>query len=118
MTLLEGSVKVSKGSSSGILKPGQQAQISNQINVANGVDIDKVMAWKNGLFSFDKADIGSIMRQIARWYDVEVEYTTEVKEKFHVEMSRNTNVSNVFKILEETGGVHFKIEGRKVTIIK
>jgi hypothetical protein len=58
------------------------------------------------------------MRQLEKWYDLDVEYNTIPKEKFHVEMNRATNLSNVFKILEETGGVHFKIEGRKITVMK
>jgi hypothetical protein len=56
------------------------------------------------------------MRQIARWYNVDVEFEKEVKEKFYVKMDRNTNVSNVFKILETTGGVHFKINGNKIMV--
>jgi ferric-dicitrate binding protein FerR (iron transport regulator) len=82
------------------------------------VDINEVMAWKNGMFSFNSADIKTVMRQLARWYNVDIEYKSDVKEKFHVEMNRNTNVSNVFKILEKTGGVHFKIEGNKIEVMK
>ena len=118
VTLLEGKVDVNAT----LLKPGQQAQVdpsasSGGVNIIDNVDLDAVMAWKNGLFSFKGTDIYTIMKQVARWYDVEVEYKTTIKEKFHVEMSRNTNVSNVFKILETTGGVHFKIEGRNIIVV-
>lgn len=115
VTLLEGSVKVNKKNT---LKPGQQAAIhDSQLTLHENADTEQVMAWKNGLFSFKSADIKTIMRQLSRWYDVEVEYTTAIEEKFHVEIDRNTNVSNVFKILETTGGVHFKIESRKIIVL-
>lgn len=116
VTLLEGSVKVSNGNESGVLKPGQQAQVDAAVNIIDGIDTERVMAWKNGLFSFERSDIRTIMRELARWYDVDVVYTTEVQETFYVKMSRNTSVSNVFKILETTGGVHFDIEGKKIIV--
>ena len=117
VTLLEGSVKVIKGNSSGLLKPGQQAQVTTDIRIVNTVDVDEVMAWKNGKFQFgEKTDIGSIMRQIARWYDVDVVYDGAVpKQRFGGEMPRNSNLSQVLEILK-TSGVKFSIEGRKVTI--
>ena len=75
------------------------------------------MAWKNGMFYFTEADINTIMRQLVRWYDFDVVYAGEVKEKFHLDMKRNTRVENVFKILEATRGVHFKIEGKKIIVM-
>ena len=75
-----------------------------------------VKVWKNGLFSFNASNIKTVMQQISRWYDAEVVYAGDVKETFFVKMSRNTNVSNVFKILETTGGVHFEIDGKKITV--
>jgi len=117
-TLLEGSVKVSKNSSVVLLKPGQQAQLINhdQLKLVENADMDAAVAWKNGLFSFNASNIKTVMQQISRWYDVEVVYAGDVKETFFVKMSRNTNVSNVFKILETTGGVHFEIDGKKITV--
>lgn len=118
VTLLEGSVKtaISNGQSV-VLKPGQQAQVSSSINVINDADLDEVMAWKNGKFIFGaKADIQTILRQIARWYDVEVGYAGGVpKQRFGGEMPRTTNLSQVLEILK-TSGVRFSIEGRRVTI--
>ena len=117
VTLLEGSVKVSNGPANGILKPGQQAQVGRDIKIVSNVDIEEVMAWKNGKFQFgEKADIGMIMRQIARWYEVDVVYDGAVpKQRFGGEMPRNSNLSQVLEILK-TSGVKFTIEGRKVTI--
>ncbi len=126
-TLLEGSVRVSSSLShsvsssprpSVILSPNQQASLdaSGKLNVEK-VDPEEAIAWKNGMFDFKEADIRTIMRQLARWYDLKVEYEEEITEKFYVKMSRNTNISNVFKILEATGAVNFRIEGKKITII-
>lgn len=117
-TLLDGSVKVTKDAAAAILKPGQQAESeqTGDIKLVPDPDIGQTMAWKNGLFAFNGADIHTVMRQITRWYDVDVVFETESREKFHLEMSRNTNVSNVFKILAATGAVHFKIDGKKIVV--
>jgi ferric-dicitrate binding protein FerR (iron transport regulator) len=117
VTLVEGSVHVSKNLFSKILLPQQQAVINDDIRVHSSFDMEEVLAWKNGRFAFNGSDIQQVMRELARWYDLDVIYTKEIKEKFHVEMTRNTNLSNVFKILEETGGVHFKIDGKKIVVM-
>ena len=119
-TLLEGSVKVSEANISKIIRPGEQAQIAdmtNNIEIKRNVDLAEVVAWKNGKFVFSDADIKTVMRQLARWYNFNIEFSGEIKGKFHVEITRNTNVSNVFKILEGTGGVHFKIEENKILVM-
>ncbi len=118
VTLLEGSVKVTQGNVSDLLRPGQQAQIGKDIKVVTNVDLDEVMAWKNDKFLFgEKTDITVIMRQLARWYDVDVEYQGTVSQHFWGGISRNVNASKVFEMLETTGGAHFKIEGKKVTVM-
>ncbi len=117
-TLLEGSVQVSKGEQTRLLKPGQQAAASQkgQIGVEDDVDVEEVMAWKNGLFQFQSADLEAIMRQAARWYDIEIEYKEKITERFSGQISRNVNLSQLLKILELTGKVHFEIEGRKIIV--
>jgi ferric-dicitrate binding protein FerR (iron transport regulator) len=119
VTLMEGSVKVSKGTSNSLLKPGQQAQVKDEdIKQINNVDTQEVMAWKNGKFQFgDASDIGSMMRQISRWYDVDVEYKGNITGHVGGSISRNVNASQVLKMLETTGAMKFKIEGRKVTVM-
>jgi transmembrane sensor len=119
ITLLEGAVKVSKGTNSSLLKPGQQAELRDgSIRLINDADMDEVMAWKNGKFQFgEKTGIETIMRQVARWYDVDTEYRGKVNNHFWGSISRNVNVSQVLKMLETTGAVHFKIEGRKVIVM-
>jgi ferric-dicitrate binding protein FerR (iron transport regulator) len=118
-TLLEGSVKVSSGENSTLIVPGEQA-ITNagQVGVISKrtVDVDKETAWKNGLFSFQDEDLKSIMRQVARWYDVKIVYAGNLPdEKFIGEISRTSNLADVFKILE-LNHVHFEVQGKTVTV--
>jgi len=123
ITLLEGSVKVSKGKASGLLLPGQQAQVAlrqaqDDVKILNAVDLNEVMAWKNGRFYFDGVDIKVMMRQLSRWYNVEVEYKADIKSSFVAKISRDEPVTELLKILELTNLVHFKIEGNKIEVIK
>jgi transmembrane sensor len=119
-TLLEGSVKILRGSNSSVLRPGQQAILGNnngQIQVINDANIEEVMAWKNGLFHFNNSSLQDVMRQIARWYDVEIEYKGAIPTRqFGGEISRNSNASEVLKILE-LSKVHFQIDGRKIVVM-
>jgi ferric-dicitrate binding protein FerR (iron transport regulator) len=116
-TLLEGSVKVHKGNAASLLRPGQQARWSDNTDITvMTADVEEVIAWKNGLFKFDEATIGDVMRQLARWYDVEVEYVNGVpRDLFQGEIYRNVNVSKVLKVLEASG-VHFTVEGKKILV--
>jgi len=118
-TLLEGSVKVSRAGKSAMLTPGQQARIkgvSDNIRVVDGVDTEKEMAWKNGYFQFEDDNLENIMRQISRWYDVDVRYEGNPgKETFTGRLPRNGNVSKVFKILS-LSGVKFRIEGKSIIV--
>ncbi|QRR01442.1 FecR domain-containing protein [Dyadobacter sandarakinus] len=119
-TLLEGSVRVSNhAGKSAMLIPGQQARIktvSGQIGIADDIDIEKEMAWKNGYFQFQDDNLEQVMRQISRWYDVEVVYEgTPGKETFTGRLPRNANVSKVFKILS-LSGVKCRIEGKSIIV--
>lgn len=118
-SLIDGKVKVLNQNSASILDPGHEAVMNkntNDIKVA-AADVEDAIAWKNNVFSFQNADIPTIMRQIARWYDVEISYEGKVStEKFVGEVSRNSNVSEVLKILE-LNKVHFRIEGKKITVL-
>lgn len=125
VTLLEGAVNVYRrdGESKRIL-PGQQAAVrpglatTGAINVLNGIDTDEVMAWKNGWFNFNSLQVTGIMRQIEKWYDVEVNYQGEPGTKhFSGIVSRQNNVSEVLKIMEPAG-FRFKIEGKKITVMQ
>ncbi|MFC0513893.1 FecR family protein [Mucilaginibacter angelicae] len=121
-TLLEGSVKVAKGGLSAMLKPGQQSSISNNetnalIKVSEVADIDEIMAWKNGNFHFNNTDIKTVMRQVSRWYDVDIEYAGKLPDDdvFTGTFSRNLTAAKALKVLEFSG-VNFKIEGRKIIV--
>lgn len=120
ITLLEGSINVTQGVKARILEPGQQARlVNNEIKVAKA-NIEEVMAWKNGTFSFNRTDISSIMREMARWYNVDVVFeNNEVKGKdFTGAIARKENASEVLKMLEMTGVIHFTIEGKKIIVRK
>jgi len=117
-TLLEGSVRIRKDKTTAVLAPGQQAELTTKgnIHIRKDADIDEAVAWKNGLFKLTSSDVGTIMRQLARWYDVEVEFEGGVPAG-HItgEVPRNTSLLKVLKVFE-TSGVHFRIEGKKIVV--
>jgi hypothetical protein len=123
-TLIEGKVKIeSDGKQTAILNPGEQAQIKNtsvgngHIRVVEEVDTEAAIAWKNGLFYFDNVDIQAIMRQLARWYKVQVVFKGKVPaRRFAGQVSRSSNLSQVLRILE-LSKVHFTVEGDVVTVL-
>jgi transmembrane sensor len=120
VTLLEGSVNVKRQSSILKLEPGEQAiaKTNSLFTIDHSADIEKVMAWKNGMFSYHNSDLETIMRQMARWYDVEVIYRERIKDHYTVDISRNVPASQLFKFIEMSGGVHFEIEGKKIIVKK
>jgi transmembrane sensor len=124
VTLLEGSVQVSlrnSASSAVKIKPGEQAVVnttSHSLLTTGSVDTDAVMAWKNGFFSLENTNIETVMRQMARWYDIQVVYESKPTKIFRGSIPREMSAAKVLNALEETGGVHFKIDGRKVTVMK
>jgi transmembrane sensor len=116
-TLLEGSVQLSNKNASVKLVPGEQGITNNNnadINVKN-VKVAEVIAWKNGSFVFREANIQEIMKQISRWYDVDVEYRGNLSDQyFGGTYSKYKDISELLKGLELTGLIHFKIEGRRI----
>ncbi|HEY5968542.1 MAG TPA: FecR domain-containing protein [Chitinophagaceae bacterium] len=118
-TLLEGSVKFVNNGNVNILKPGQQSQLTKEgtTKVVSNVDVDKVVAWKNGMFDFEQAGIETVMRQLSRWYDVEIEYKGKTDDLFIAEMRRNIKLSDALRALELTGKVKFDIQGKKIIVM-
>lgn len=118
-TLLEGRVKVSRDQTGVILKPGQQAQIlapTAAITVLDTVNIDNVMAWKNGYFVFEGRRFDEIMRQLERWYDIEVVFEGKVPDKrLWGEMTMDVPLSGVLKYLDGLG-IRYQQAGRKLII--
>lgn len=117
-TLLEGKVKVQSNKEETLLIPGQQANInaSGTIKKLMEVDTDAEVAWKNGQFMFKSATVEEIMKQLSRWYDIDVMYSQNVpKDKFSGIVNRAGNLSEVLRILHE-GGIRFKIQNKTVIL--
>ena len=119
-TLLEGAVRVSDGDSELLLKPGQQAQLAKEkgLSLSRQVDIRAVLAWKNGYFRYNDTGIITIMNQISRWYDVQIEYDSpQIRQlNFGGVVSRKDQVNAMLDLMELTGVVHFEIKGRTILI--
>lgn len=118
-TLLEGSVKFIKDNDASMLKPGQQLQMTpkGQFKIVSGIDLEKVVAWKNGFFDFEGLNFEAIARKLSRWYNVEVVYNKKNDDLFYAQIPRNTKLSDVLKALELTGKIKFEIEGSKIIVL-
>ena len=121
-TLLEGSVRVSNGKSVRILKPGEQAIAeasgAGSIRLVANVDTDDETAWKNGLFQFSNADLKTILNQLERWYDINIDYSSIPDKKYNGMVPRKAKLSEVLKMLEKTGNIKFEIvEGRNLKVL-
>lgn len=118
-TLLEGSVKIKYNNYQTLLKPGQQSQVgSGTPQVINNVSVEAVTAWKNGKIIFENADIDAVMRQLTRWYNIEVVYEgAKPAQRFIGPLDRNISLSRVVFILEYMTGIHFRIDGRKLIVL-
>lgn len=118
-TLLEGSVLITQQQKKILLKPGQQAQKlkSGAIVLNQNVNLDEVMGWKNEVFYFENASLEMVLRQLSRWYDIDVVYEKGIQPRvFEGEIQRNLQLSQVLKILEKNN-IHFKIEEKKLRVM-
>jgi ferric-dicitrate binding protein FerR (iron transport regulator) len=126
-TLMEGVVRVrtmdtkEEPSQTAMLIPGQQASVKNKGNkkiTVQDADINKVMAWKNGLFNFENVSLADAMLQLERWYDIDVVYENGIPDIwFSGKISRDTRLAGLLKILEKTG-VQFRLDGRKLIVLQ
>lgn len=117
-TLIEGSVRFVHDGASALLKPEEQSVLDEHgsLKTLRQVNVAEVTAWKNGYFHFDHASLETTMRQLARWYDIDVEYDGNVPaQEFMGKIQRNLPLSAVLKGLENER-VHFQLEGRKLTV--
>lgn len=116
-TLLTGSIRVMHNKAI-TLKPGQQAQVANgQIKVTDA-DMDKVIAWKNGTFDFEDAKLAEVMRQLERWYDIDVVYEHGVPDiEFGGKITKGVTLNGLLVLLQRAD-VHFRLEGRKLIIMQ
>ncbi len=116
VTLAEGSVQVNE---SVTLKPGQQALVNQKAEIKMvAADLDAELAWKNGTFLFKETPLEVVMRQVARWYNTEISYDENISEHFNADIPRSVPVSKLLHLLEATGRVHFKIEDKKIIVMK
>jgi len=118
-TLLEGSVRVTskKGNESVLLKPGQRALLNEAFRVED-VDISQEVAWINGDFVFKGEELGSLLRKISRWYNVDVECPERLdKLKFDGMVSRSQPLSTIIDMLQTTGKVKLTLNGRRLIVI-
>jgi transmembrane sensor len=119
-TLIEGSVNIKSATTGDIvqLRPGNEAVLSKNINVTDATNTSETTAWKDGIFVFDKADLSEIMRQVSRWYDVDVQIMSSYKNKTYSGIvDRKKNASEVLKILIQAG-VKFRVEDKKIIVIQ
>lgn len=121
-TLLEGSVRVSHNitNESEVLKPGEQSLVSVSGMDIKEVDVDESIAWKKGYFMFNNERQESILRKVARWYNVEIEYADQDAKEvmYYGTVSRFEKISKVLRKFEQTGEVRFDIKGNKVIVYK
>ena len=120
-TLLEGAVQVKNNNQASVIKPGEQAVVNNNTNVikVKPANIEQAMAWKNGYFIFADEDVRSIMKKLSRWYNVEVEYRDDFANiRFGGSFYRSKSISELLSYMEEVGKIHFKIEGRRIIVMK
>jgi hypothetical protein len=116
-TLIAGKISITKGSQNIFLKPGEQAESGNQggIKVNDSPDIEEVLAWKNGIFKFNHADIKAVMRQLSRWYNVDVAYEGVIPaERISGKIYKNVSASNALEILNSLK-INFRIEESRGT---
>ncbi|MEJ2884094.1 FecR family protein [Pedobacter sp. GR22-6] len=117
-TLLEGKVQFSGNGESALLQPGEQASLhKGRLQVAE-VNTEDAMAWKDGLFIYKNEELSVIMRQLSRWYDVDVDYSTIPDRRLYVRINRDVNLSEVLGQFALTSNLKFKVEGRRVSFVK
>lgn len=118
-TLLEGSVEIMQGKITGVLKPGEQGQLTTigTLEIIEDYDVSQAIAWKDGRFVFNDTALEDIMRQVSRWYDVEVTFQDDVRAlQFGGVVSRRENASAVLDLLELTGEVDFEVKGNNIIV--
>ena len=120
-TLLEGSVQIKKNSHVELLKPGQQAVTSSTSDIIDisQANIRTAMAWKNGYFIFNDEDLLDVMKKISRWYDVDVSYQGQIRDKLiGGTFKKSKSIKALLQHLEKISGNHFDITGRRIIVMR
>lgn len=120
-TLVEGSVKIKKGNENILLSPGQQAKLdlNGKMSLEKNPDVEKAISWKEGYFHFSNNDLQTVMRELSRWYDVQIIYENEDLRRegqFSGDIEKSLTLASVLRVLEKSQ-VHFKIDGKKLIVI-
>lgn len=116
-TLIDGSIRVKNARTEVLLQPGEQAQITEKIKIVKNANTEQEMAWKNGLFNFHGKSLEEVMRQLVRWYDIEVVYEKGIPNiTFGGEMTKSILLSDILVALEKSE-VHFRMEGRRLIVL-
>jgi ferric-dicitrate binding protein FerR (iron transport regulator) len=117
-TLTQGSVKVSRGNSGTVIKPGEQAvpNGSHEGFTVRNANLEEVLAWKNGYFFFQDADLPVLLRQFARWYNIDINYQGQPRAyQFVGKLPRTAKLSSALKLLE-VNDIPFRFENNHLTI--
>jgi ferric-dicitrate binding protein FerR (iron transport regulator) len=120
-TLVEGAVKIISGSRNEVLRPGEQAEIAydsdNRISLTKGVNTDNILAWRKGLLEFEDADLYTVMREIGRCYNVGIQYKQNIPDKrITGNFSRKDSLDKIIGQLEASFHIHFRTDGKTVTV--
>lgn len=118
-TLLEGAVRVTSDKAKQLLKPRDQVQLTDDgnLHLLTNVDVGSVVAWKNGVFEFNGTDIRTVMREISRWYNVDIVYDGNIPtDLFSAIINRKNSIDQVLTMLQNTLRVHFSIKNRTVYV--
>lgn len=120
-TLIQGSIRIAAGKHTKVLQPGQQSLVgrnADDIRLAAEVNMEEVLAWRNGKFIFDDTNMKTVVSQLERWYNVNIDYTGMEDYRFNGEISRNVSLSKVLKMMELTSNIHYKINDRNIYMTK
>jgi transmembrane sensor len=121
-TLLQGSIRISAGTHTRVLTPGQQTKVNREtaanIQLIDDADTEEALAWRNGKFIFNDAELQTVVRQLERWYDVSIDYTGLTGYRFNGEIPRSAHLSKVLKMMELTSNIHYKINDRNIYLTK
>jgi len=116
-TLISGAVEVDNGIHRHVLNPGQQALMQDNKITVGKADLGKAIAWKEGYFLFNGDPVSDALEQVARWYDVDLEYQGELPH-FHIggSIKRDEQLRDALDMLQDVSGLHFQIIGKKIKI--
>jgi hypothetical protein len=117
-SLLQGLVKIVRGNTTLLLHPGQEAQVdgNGKVELVKDANMNEAVAWKDNLFWFENDDIQTVMRQLSRWYNVDIVIRGNIPDRFTGSIPRNITFSKVFEVLQKTGSIRFSIENEKVIV--